>query len=268
MILTELFENGTLFALTGALAGLLSGLLGIGGGIVIVPALAFLFKHNANVPSTMIMHFAAGTSLLIMIITSQSAIRTHYRLGEILWPVFHKLWPGIVVGTLLGALVADLIPSQWLRVFFGLFLLFVAYRMFSSRHQMNTFHSPKPWINNVISLLIGFKSGMLGIGGGVLIIPYLTWCGVDVRKIAPVTGLCTLTIAVVGSMAFMITGYNDVGISAYSIGYVYWPAALWIAIPSAMFAQLGARLTYKVPVQQLKYGFIVFLLITAVDMLV
>ncbi len=268
MMLAALLESGTVYALTGAFAGLAAGLLGIGGGMVVVPALAFIFTLNQTVPQEMIMHFAAGTSLMAMIITSQSAVRAHYRLGEILWPVFHRLWPGVVVGTVLGALIADQMPSHWLRIIFGLFLLFIAYKMFSARHKTYLHQYPKPWINNLVSGLIGLKSGLLGVGGGALLIPYLTYCGLDTRKITPLSGLCTLTVAIVGSLAFMITGSNEAGMPAYSTGYVYWPAAIWVAIPSAMFAPIGARLAYKLPIQQLKNAFIVFLLITALDMLI
>lgn len=266
-MMMELVQNGAVYALTGAFAGLMAGLLGIGGGMVVVPALAFIFQHHHLVPETMTMHFAAGTSLMVMVVTSQSAVRAHYRLGEILWPIFNRLWPGLVVGTILGALIADQIPSYGLRIIFGLFLLYVSYKMFMGRHRIHSRQFPKPWINNLVSCVIGFKSGLLGIGGGALTVPYLTYCGINIRKITPISSLCTMTVAIIGSFAFMITGSNEIGIPAYASGYVYWPAAIWVAIPSAMFAPIGARLTYSLPVNKLKNGFIVFLLLTAIDML-
>ncbi|QBR83182.1 sulfite exporter TauE/SafE family protein [Legionella israelensis] len=268
MIITELLENGAVFALTGAFAGLMAGILGIGGGMVVVPALAFIFRHNQTVPPSLIMHVAAGTSLAVMIITSQASVRAHYRLGEILWPVYRRLWPGIVIGAVLGAILADLLPSHWLKIIFGVFLLIVAYKMFLDRHITRPHQYPRAWIHHFISGLIGVKSGLLGVGGGALIIPYLTYCGVDIRKIAAISSLCTMTVAVVGTLAFMVTGSNEPGLPAYSIGYVYWPAAFWVAIPSALFAPVGARLTYVLPVAQLKNGFIVFLLLASLDMLI
>lgn len=268
MIITEVLENGAVFAMTGAFAGLMAGILGIGGGMVVVPALAFIFHHHHLIPDHLIMHVAAGTSLAVMLITSQASVRAHYRLGEILWPIYQRLWPGIVIGAVLGAVFADLLPSHWLKVIFGVFLLVVAVKMFLDRHVTRPRQFPRPWVHHLISGLIGMKSGLLGVGGGALIIPYLTYCGVSLRKIAAISGLCTMTVAVVGSLAFMLTGRNEPGLPAYSIGYVYWPAAFWIAIPSALFAPIGARLTYVLPVQQLKNAFIVFLLLAALDMLV
>lgn len=267
MMTADIILYGTIYACIGTFAGLMSGILGIGGGIVVVPGLVFVFQHSQLIAEKSVMHVAAGTSLAVMIITSQSSIRAHLKLGEVLWSVFNKLWPGIILGTIAGALIATLIPTHWLKILFALFLLCIAYKMLTDMHVSHADHFPKPWINRFISFLIGFKSGLLGVGGGVLIIPYLTYCGVAVRKIAGVSNLCTLTVAVVGTITFMITGQEEMRSVAYSTGYVYWPAMLCVAIPSSLIAPVGARLNYIVPVQHLKYGFIVILVLTAVKML-
>jgi len=267
MILSEVLQNGSIYALAGAFAGLMSGLLGIGGGIIVVPALAFIFSHNDLVPEEMIMHVSAGTSLAVMIITSQASVRAHHRKGVSIWPIFKKLFPGIVLGAALGVMTADLLTSYWLKIIFGLFLLAVAIKMYWDRDVTRPHQFPRTWIHSLVSGLIGFKSGLLGVGGGILIIPYLTFCGVHLRKIAAISAACSMTVAIVGCLAFIITGLNESGLPAGSWGFVYWPAVLWIAIPSSLFAPVGAHLSYRLPVHQLKMAFIVFLVLVGVDML-
>ncbi|KTD62265.1 sulfite exporter TauE/SafE family protein [Legionella spiritensis] len=268
MIIHEIITNGTIYAMAGAFAGLMSGILGIGGGIVVVPALLYIFQHNSEIPPLLAMHFAAGTSLGVMIFTSQASVRSHYKLGEILWKVYQRLWPGIVVGVIVGAFVASLIPIFWLQLLFGLFLLFVAFKMLLELKVTRTGKFPRTWVNTLVSLVIGFKSGLLGVGGGTLIIPYLTFCGVPTRKIPAVSALCTMTVAVLGTLVFYWTGSQESGLPSYATGYVYWPAVLWVAIPSVLFAPMGAKLNYHLPVKQLRYGFIIVLVCTAIDLLI
>lgn len=268
MILSELVIHGTIYALAGAFAGLMSGVLGIGGGIVVVPALLYIFQHSREMPQGLTMHMAAGTSLAVMLFTSQSSIRSHLRLGEVLWRVYHRLWPGIIIGVIAGALLASLISTYWLEIFFGLFLLAIAAKMLTGGNVKPGRSFPRAWVNALVSFVIGFKSGLLGVGGGTLIIPYLTYCGVETRKIAAVSALCTLTVALVGSLIFIITGLRETGLPPYTTGFVYWPAVLWVAIPSVLFAPVGAKLNYVLPIKQLRYGFIVVLIFTAINMLV
>lgn len=267
MTFSELLLNGAIYAFIGAFAGLMAGILGIGGGIVVVPGLVLIFQLNHFIPESMMMHVAAGTSLAVMIFTSQSAIRAHYKVGGILWPVFNKLWPGIVIGVITGAVIADFISTYVLKIMFAVFLLFVVFKMLSDMHVTHPERFPGTWFNRFISFLIGLKSGLLGVGGGILIIPYLTYCGVDARKIAPVSNLCTFAVGLIGTLVFMMTGQTEMAAIPYSTGYVYWPAVLLIAIPSSLIAPLGAKLNYVLPVKQLKYVFIVVLLLTAIKML-
>lgn len=266
-MMVEVLLHQGLYLVIGLFAGLMSGILGIGGGVIVVPGLVFIFQYNHLIPATVAMHVAAGTSLAVMMFTSLASLSAHYKMGEILWSVFNKLWPGIIVGTCAGAFTAEFIPTQWLKIIFSLFLFFVAFKMFMDRDKAQVSQTPKMFYHRLVSMLIGFKSGLLGVGGGVLIIPYLTYSGVNVRKIAPVSNLCTLTVAVVGSLAFMFTGYKEMATVTYATGYVYWPAVLSVALASAVIAPLGAKLNYILPVKQLKYVFIIILILTAIKML-
>lgn len=265
-MLMNLLIDGSIYALIGVFAGLMAGILGVGGGIIVVPGLVFIFQLKQLIPEEVVMHVAAGTSLAVMIFTAQASLRAHYKMGEILWSVFNKLWPGIVMGTVSGAVLAGFISTYWLKIIFAIFLLFVVVKMLTDIHVERAERFPKPWLNGLVSFLIGLKSGLLGIGGGVLIIPYLGYCGVAVRKIPAVSNLCTFAVALVGAVAFMVTGRYEMAAIPYSTGYVYWPAVLWVAIPSCFIAPYGTKLNYLLPVQQLKYGFITILFLTAIKM--
>ncbi|MFC3908379.1 sulfite exporter TauE/SafE family protein [Legionella dresdenensis] len=255
------------YGLTGVVAGLMSGLLGLGGGLVVVPALATVFKYSHVVPEALAMQAASGTSLAIMVLTSKASISAHYKLGNILWHVYRRLAPGIVIGTIAGALLADSISTGWLKWIFAVFLLAVAFKMAFTDTVKLTHEFPRQWINNLMAMVIGSVSGLLGVGGGTLVIPYLSYCGVTMHEIAAVSALCTLTVAVIGSLMFAITGANEAGLPAYATGYIYWPAVIAVAIPSVLTAPVGVRLTYRLPVKQLTYGFIVILVITAINLL-
>ncbi len=256
------------YTLIGAVAGSLAGMLGIGGGIIIVPALSFIFTQNSAIPQQLTMQIASGTSLASMLFTAPSSIRAHARLSGIHWQVFIQLLPGICLGTLSGAFLADRLETSWLKLLFGLFLIFIAMQLLKTRPANTPKRFPPQWLHYILSYLIGFKSGLLGLGGGTLIVPYLHYCGVELRKIVPLSALCSMTVAVLGTLTFMATGAMQAHLPAYSTGYVYWPAVLGIAIPSFFFAPSGAKLSYVLPVKQLRYGFVLIVILTAIRLLV
>ncbi|WP_133130164.1 sulfite exporter TauE/SafE family protein [Legionella yabuuchiae] len=268
MILSSLVEHGTAYALTGAFTGFMSGILGIGGGMIVVPALLYIFHYTHVVPAEVEMHVASGTSLAIMIFTAMSTIRAHHRQGEILWGIYHRLWPGIILGTIVGALLADQLSTNVLKMIFGIFLLFVGFKMLADVHVERPQRMPSNKITGIVSSLIGLLSGLLGVGGGTLVIPYLNFCGINTRKIPAISALCTLAVSMIGTIVFIITGSNEPGLPSFSTGYVYWPAVIWVAIPSILFAPIGAHLTYTLPVQQLKYGLVAILLMAGLDLLI
>lgn len=267
MTVTELLLNGTVFVLIGSFAGLMAGILGIGGGVVVVPGLLFVFQFSHFIPPELSMHVAAGSSLAAMIVTSQASIRAHLKLGHVLWDIFHTLWPGILLGTIIGALIANSVPTHWLKIIFALFIFLVALKMLIDVNLPHATRAPPLWVNRLVSFVIGLKSGLLGVGGGILIVPYLTYCGIDARKITAVSNLCTFTVGLVGTLVFMMTGRAEMGSIPYSTGFVYWPAVVAVGIPSSLVAPFGARLSYRLPVKQLKYAFILILLITAINLL-
>lgn len=253
------------FLLAGSFAGLMAGLLGIGGGMVIVPALSLIFSHSKTIPPHIIMHVASGTSLCAMVFTSQFSLLGHYRYGDIMWGMYKKLLVFVLIGTICGAMLADNIPSDHIRLVFGIFLLVVATETWLRRPSLKRNFKPPLWFSRGIATITGVVSGFLGIGGGTIMIPYLSRAKVPMRKIAAISCLTSLTVAVVGTITVILTGLHD-NVVPWSTGYIYWPAVLMIALPSTVFARLGAKWAYRIRLRWLRAFFIVFLFITGLRM--
>ena len=258
------------YGLVGIFAGTMSGLLGLGGGIIVVPALIYLFQQNQAIGGTeLTTHLAVGTSLAVMVFTSESALRAHLQRSSILWSVYQRLWPGLVTGTLVGVLLSDSLPTDWFKTFLGTFLLFVALKMGFAKEptEEKPLHFPPQGLHHGFCFLMGCLSALLGIGGATLLIPYLNYCNLPLKKIAPISVLCTMTVAFVGSLLLIITGFRASDLPPYATGFVYWPAVICIALASRYFAPIGAKLTYILPVKQLKYAFLLLVLVTAFNLL-
>jgi uncharacterized membrane protein YfcA len=255
-----------LYAVVGAFAGLVAGLLGVGGGLIIVPALVFAFYGQGFAPGVLV-HLAIGTSLATIVATSISSMRAHHRHGAVQWGVFRQLTPGIVVGALIGSVIADLLPNHTLRIVFGVFELLVAVQM-GFEWRVNPHRGlPGSWPLTAAGVVIGAVSAVVGIGGGTLTVPYLVWCNVHMRQAVATSSACGLPIAVAGAIGFMATGWGEASLPARTTGYVYWPAFIGIAATSLLFAPLGARLAHTLPVSVLKRFFAVFLAVLGVRML-
>ncbi|MCR4300059.1 MAG: sulfite exporter TauE/SafE family protein [Sulfuricaulis sp.] len=260
-------ETLLIYLLVGAFAGLIAGLLGVGGGLIIVPVLVFVFQGQ-GVDSSVIVHLAIGTSLATIVVTSISSMRAHHRHGAVQWPVFRRLVPGIVVGALVGAVIADLLPTKAMRWWFGIFELVVAaqigFNIMAAPHRQ----LPGAFGTNFTGAVIGAVSAALGIGGGTLTTPFLVWCNISLRQAVATSSACGLPIAVAGAAGFIATGWNETGLPAWSSGYVYWPAFAGISIASLLSARLGAKLTHIIPAATLRRFFSLFLAILGVRMLI
>jgi len=255
-----------IYSLIGVVAGFLSGLLGIGGGIVIVPSLVFIFALQ-HFPSSMVMHLAAGTSLTIMIATTASSLAAHLRRGATVWPVAKTMFIGIIIGAIAGVILADYLHSFVLKMIFGIILLVTALRMFFPMPE-GDLGPPNRVKNSIAAVAIGWISGMLGIGGGAFTVPYLSYHKVPMGDAVAIAVCFGFMIAITGTIGFMITGLNEAGLPAYTIGYIYWPAAVCAAIFSPFAAFLGSKVSRRLPVPILKRIFAVFILLVAVTMLI
>jgi hypothetical protein len=255
-----------LYLALGAFAGLMAGLLGVGGGLIIVPVLAGIFQHQ-QMSAAVIMHLAIGTSLATIVVTSVSSVRAHHQRGAVLWPVVWRLTPGIVIGAWLGAVVADALPSAVLSKIFAVFVLVVAAQMaFGAKPAP---HRELPGAPGMLATggVIGAVSAIVGIGGGSLTVPFLTWCNTAMRQAVATSAACGLPIALAGAIGFIVTGLNAAELPAWSLGYVYGPALVGVAFASMLSAPLGAKLAHTLPAEVLKKVFAVFLMLIGVKML-
>lgn len=250
----------------GALAGLIAGMLGLGGGVVIVPALALVFPL-LGIPSGVLMHLAIGTSLAVIVPTSMSSTYAHYRRGAVDLPLVRRLLPGLVVGAVLGGWLADKLPSALLSRVFGVFVICVATQIFFNATAPG--RRPLPGTAGLLATgtVIGTLSTLLGIGGGSLTVPFLNYCRVDMRRAVATSSACGLVLGVIGAAVFLWAGRDHPGLPAGAIGYLYLPAFIGIAGASVLTAPLGARLAHSLPVVTLKRVFAVFLATAGLRML-
>ncbi|MEB8432030.1 sulfite exporter TauE/SafE family protein [Cocleimonas sp. KMM 6892] len=256
-----------LLLITGAFAGILAGLLGVGGGVVIVPVLVFIFQYQGVDPS-IIMHTAIGTSLATIVFTSISSIRAHHAHGAILWPIFWKMTPGILLGALIGAAIADALPSDTLKLIFSPFLMAVAVQMALNKQPKPHRKLPERAGLLSASTAIGAISSLLGIGGGSLNVPFMALCNIEVRKAVATSAAIGLPIALAGTLGFIISGWDSEAMPEWSLGYINLSAALSIVVASALTAPYGAKLAHKIPVLVLKRIFAVLLFFVSIKLLV
>lgn len=255
------------YILLGAVAGIIGGLLGLGGGIVIVPALLYLFIQQ-GFSAEIQMHLAVATSLATIIFTSIASAWSHHRHGAVYWKIVAFLVPGIIIGCILGAITANHLRSESLRLTFGLFELLVAIQIGFGIKPPG--HRDLPGNTGMVFAGggIGTLSTILGIGGGTLTVPFLLWCNVNIRNAVATSAACGFPIAVAGTLSFMVTGWNNTALPAGSTGFIYWPAALGILVASILTAPLGARLAHILPVTVLRRIFALVLAIVGIRMLV
>ena len=257
----------TIYLMIGIVAGILSGLFGVGGGVIVIPALSHVFRHDATIPSASIMQMAVGTSLAIMIFTATSALYAHQKRKGVRWQVVKVMLPGLMLGSVGGAIIAHYLPSSWLRIIFGLFLVFIGLQMIINKQ-------PKPQDKNhsllflrLSSFFIGTLSSLLGVGGGSLLVPFFLSHQLDMREATGTSIACGLAVGVVATISFMAAGYFAGSHIPDSTGYIYWPAFVGVVIASVLLAPLGAILAHKLPKEFLKKIFGWFLLLMACDML-
>ncbi|MDF3055130.1 MAG: rane protein [Gammaproteobacteria bacterium] len=256
-----------IYAAIGATAGLLAGVLGLGGGLVIIPALTFIFAHQPDiVPANNMMHFVVGTSLASILPTTLFALRAHLRHKSIDPNLLKQLIPGIIMGTIAGSILASFLHTNTVKTLFGIFVLLVAIRMFISRESSST-RQLGIWGRRIGSFIIGNIAGILGVGGGVLTTPWLNHFSIPIRQAIATSTACGVVISLAGIASYTLTGISD-GVSiSWGTGYIYWPAVLAISILSPIFAHFGVSISHRLPTKILKNIFAVFVSIVGVKML-
>ncbi len=251
----------------GGLAGVMAGLLGIGGGALIVPVLVIVFEGQGVNPD-IIMQAALGTSLATIVFTAISSILAHQRRGAVGWKIFWRIAPGIVVGGLLGAGIAKGLSSRALHIMFVVFMFSVAVQ-FARGTMAAAAHRRLPGKVGmaVAGMVIGIASALFGIGGGSLSVPFMTWCSVPVRQAIATSSAIGLPIAVSATAGYIVAGFGDPRLPPYSVGYVVLPAFIGIVVASTLAAPFGAKLAHRLSEITLRRIFALFVTVLGVRML-
>ncbi|MBK1716777.1 sulfite exporter TauE/SafE family protein [Thiocystis violacea] len=247
----------------GALSGLLAGLFGVGGGVIMVPALILVFGH-LDLGGVWTPHLAVGTSLATIIGTGAASTLAHHRRDGVRWDIVILLAPGIVIGAWMGAALVGWIPEVWLKRLFAAFLAFVGVRLLSTQDLAGSIgRLPGRGGLALVGGGIGMLSALVGIGGGTLTVPFLSHRGLDLRRAVGTSAACGLPIALAGTLGFVLAGWGRLGLPTLSTGFVYWPAVLAMLMASMPTAPVGARLAHALPVRWLKRLFGALLLLIA-----
>lgn len=253
--------------LLGLVAGLLAGLFGLGGGVVIVPALVWLFS-TLNFPDELVMIAAVATSLATIVFTSLSSALAHNKLGTIQWGSALRLSPGVLFGAGIGAIVADYIDADILKKLFIIYLIYTGIRMVFPQKLKRSKQNRRQWLDYWAGNFIGILSSILGIGGGSLTVPYLLSRQLPMKNAVAVSSVCGLPIALSGATVYMALGWSNSALPDWSLGYVYFPVLVGIVSCSVVTAPVGAKLANKIPAKKLKRYFSVVLFLIAMKMAV
>ena len=251
----------------GIFTGIFAGMLGIGGGLVMVPTLAVMFSAQAGFPPEEVLHMALGTSMATILFTSISSLRAHHQHQAVLWKVVIQITPGILFGTVLGTLIASRVPAKPLALFFTVFVCAIALQMVLNLKPKPSRELPGTGGVFAVGTGIGAMSSLVAIGGGAFTVPFLTWCNVNVQKAIGTSAAVGFPIAIGGSLGYIYNGWGHVDLPPWSLGFVYLPALAWMVPPSMLFAPLGARLAHRLPVATLKRIFAGLLVLLAAKML-
>lgn len=249
----------------GAAVGIYAGLLGVGGGVIIVPLLDITFGI-AKVDINVAHHLALGTSMASIMFTSLSSGRSHSLRGSVDWEMIKNMSPGVFAGTLAGSFVVAKIPTTPLKIIFSVFLLYSAVQIFFNLRPKSAWTNPGRIIFIVAGFLIGAVSSFIGIGGGSLTIPLLTICGLPLLRSIGTSAALGFPLALAGTIGFVINGWNNELLPPHSLGFVYLPALAGMAFASMLAAPLGVRLAHYLPIGLLRKGFALLLLFFSLRM--
>ena len=252
----------------GAVAGVLAGLLGVGGGLVLVTALAWLLPAQGVVPSQAAMHAALATSLASIVFTAMSSARAHAQRGSVLWPTVVWMVPGILIGGWLGSRVAIGLDGMWLRWGVAVYCLVAAAQMLLSRPQVtgDAHIVPRGPAMSAAGGVIGVMSALVGIGGGSMTVPLLTWRDVPPVRAVGTSSACGIFIGIASALGYALNAPPG-ALPQHAIGYVYLPAAVCVAAASILLAPLGTRIAHAVSGPMLKRVFALFLLAVGTSLL-
>lgn len=250
----------------GAAAGTLAGLYGVGGGLIIVPALIVAFELQGVAPEVA-MHLAVGTSLATIVVTGASSAWGHHRRGSIRRDWFLALLPGLMLGAIAGGFVAGSLSGGRLGTLFGVFVILVALKMALGRGPRPGSVQPGPASMGLAGAVIGGVSALFGIGGGTLSVPWLSRCGATMLQAAGTSAACGLPIALFGAATFVVVGWGNPLLPPGAVGFVMLPALLGIVLASVPCARLGVSLAHRLSPRLLRLSFAALLAVVGLKFL-
>lgn len=250
----------SVFLLIGIFSGFLSGLFGVGGGVILVPSLLMSFKYF-NFPPDSLMHLVLGTSLSCIIVTCLNSSYVHLKKIALDKVVYFNITLGIILGASSGGYIVTYLTTFQLQVFFVLFLLLVTFKMFVGFSVDSDKKEVPQSLYWFVGYLIGLKSTLLGVGGGTLSVPFLNWTGKKMHEAVAISVTIGIPIAIIGTISYILSGLHVKGLPEYSLGYVYLPGFICISITSTFSARLGANLSHRISHEKLRNIFKYFLLI-------
>ena len=251
----------------GSFAGFVAGLLGIGGGMIIVPVVLWVLQMKGLGGIEHAQHLAVGTSFAIMVFTTFSSVMAQQRKGSVDWAVVRRMAPGMVVGVMIGSMLAKRLSNEALQVFFIVFVVLVALKTLTDAKPKPTRSLPGPAGLAAVGSLFGMASSWVGIGGGSLSVPFMLYCNVPVRTAVGTSAGLAWPIAVAGAVGYLYSGWNVAGLPEGTLGFWYLPAVAVLSVATMLFAPLGVKAAHKLPPEKLKLAFGLLLLVIAARML-
>lgn len=265
-----MLESLLIYLPIGMIAGLMAGLLGLGGGLIVVPILTITLKI-AGVPSDMIMKMAVATSFATICFTSMSSVYAHHKRGSVLWSLLIKLLPGLLIGVFVAGLFAKYFSNLFLSYFFAAFVLFSIINLLLSKKGNKSDEVAQKPEDSAVKLSgwglgIGGISALVGVGGGAMMVPLLNHLGYEMKKAVGTSSAAGFPIALAGTINGIWHGLGHSSLPEYSFGFIYLPALAGIAVTSMLFAPIGAKIAHKLPQPLLKRVFAFYLMIIFVQM--
>lgn len=254
-----------LLIVLGVAVGFVAGLLGIGGGMLMVPFMTMLLTAQGFPPEAII-KVAIATSLTTILFTSLASVRAHHLRGAVLWPVVASLAPGILLGSLIGAQIAAYMPDKLLALLFAVFIGFSAVQMLLNRKPKATRQLPGSMGMFGAGSGIGALAALVGAGGGFVSVPFMAWCNVPIRTAVATSAALGFPIALAGSIGYVIAGWK-LPLPNWTLGYIYLPALVCIATASVLTAPVGARTAHALPTDKLRRIFALVLFSLAAYMM-
>ncbi|TWO64890.1 sulfite exporter TauE/SafE family protein [Caenimonas sedimenti] len=255
-----------LYFAVGASVGFLAGLLGIGGGMTLVPLLAWMFTAQQFAPDHVV-HLALGTGMASIMFTSSASVRTHHRLGGVDWALVRRLSPAMVLGTLVATMASAWVPQRVLALAFGVIVFAGATQILLGRKPSAARGVPGAPALFAIGLLIGVISGLVSAGGSFLTVPFMLFCGIAMTTAIGTGAALGVPVAVMGTLGYAISGWHVPGLPPFTAGFIYGPALASIVAGSVLTAPVGARAAHRLPVATLRRVFACLLYALAAKML-